>query len=73
MSQPRHMSAIESGVSMVSGYLVAILFYQLIWPAFGHPVHIAESATVALLMFPLNYGRQYIVRRAFNWIQARDS
>ena len=73
MIQPRHMSAIESGVTLSVGYLLAIVAYQLIWPAFGYEVHVTESATVALLMFPVNYGRQYVVRRAFNWLQSRQS
>ena len=73
MIQPRYMSAIESGVTLTAGYLLAIVFYQLIWPAFGHEVQLTESATVALLMFPINYGRQYVVRRAFNWLQAHQS
>lgn len=67
--QTRTWSAVESGTTMVVGYVVAIVFYQAIWPMFGYEVKIMESAAVALLMFPINYGRQYAVRRFFNWIQ----
>jgi hypothetical protein len=65
-------SAIESGTTMFVGYLCAVLFYQIVWPLFGYQVQIADSAAVALLMFPVNYVRQYVVRRAFNWMQHRE-
>lgn len=69
--QTRKWSAIESCFTMLVGYFTAVAVYQLLWPLFGYQVHVAESASVALLMFPVNYARQYLVRRAFNWLEYR--
>jgi hypothetical protein len=69
--QTRKWSAIESCSTMLVGYFTAVAVYQLLWPLFGYQVHITESASVALLMFPVNYARQYLVRRAFNWLEHR--
>lgn len=71
--QTRTWSAIESGTTMFVGYLCAVIFYQIVWPLFGYEVQIVDSAAVALLMFPVNYVRQYAVRRAFNWLQLKDN
>ena len=57
--QSRTWSAVESGATLFVGYLCAVLFYQIVWPLFGYEVHVADSAAVALLMFPVNYVRQY--------------
>ncbi len=65
--QTKTMSAIESGAQMLIGYVVAVGFYMLIFPLFGYELQIAHGAGIALLMFPVNWGRQYLVRRAFNW------
>ena len=71
--QTRTWSAIESGTTMLVGYVSAVAVYQILWPLFGHEVQLTESASVALLMFPVNYVRQYLVRRGFNWLQYRGS
>ena len=71
--QTRAWSAIESGTTMFIGYLCAVIFYQIVWPLFGYDVQIADSAAIALLMFPVNYVRQYAVRRGFNWLQLKSN
>jgi len=70
--QTRKWSAIESCTTMFVGYFTAVAVYQLLWPLFGHEVRVWDSASVALLMFPVNYVRQYLVRRAFNWLENRN-
>ena len=57
---------IETLVQMTVGYLVAIGFYLVVRPLFGHDVSIASSSLVAVLMLPVNLGRRLAIRRLFN-------
>ena len=71
MNQPRLWSAIEATTQMCIGLMIAVIFYMLIWPLFGHDVSVAASSSVAIMMFPVNFTRQYLVRRIFNSLHRR--
>jgi hypothetical protein len=63
------MSAFESIINVLIGYLVSVAANILILPLFGHDVTIADSFAIGLAFTAVSLIRSYVLRRAFNWLE----
>lgn len=67
--QSRIMSAFESIINVLIGYLVSVAANILILPLFGYDVTIADSFAIGLAFTAVSLIRSYVLRRAFNWLE----
>lgn len=59
------MSALETGVSLVVGYLLAVLITILVLPWFGHAVSVGQSVQISAIFTVASVVRSYAIRRIF--------
>lgn len=67
MSQPRHMSAVESVTNVAVGYVLALGTQAVVFPLFGFHVKPSEHMAIAAIFTVISLLRSYVLRRAFNW------
>jgi hypothetical protein len=68
MSQPRHMSAVESITNIAVGYWLALMTQAYLFPVFGFYASHSEHMAIAAVFTVISLLRSYTLRRAFNWI-----
>jgi hypothetical protein len=68
MSQPRHMSAVESIANVSVGYGIALVTQAVVFPLFGFDAGVEQHMAIALIFTVISLLRSYTLRRAFNWI-----
>jgi len=69
MIQSKRGSAIESLVSTVVGYIVAVCLYMVVLPLFGHETTWSQSISLTSIFAAASIFRGYVVRRIFNRIE----
>ena len=66
MSQPRHMSFVESMTNIAVGYTVSILTNFIVLPMFGYEVTLKKNLLMGLCFTVISLTRSYVLRRCFN-------
>lgn len=67
MTQSRLASFLESNFNTLSAFTISYLLGFLIYPAFGLAISPAQNLGVVSCFTVLSIGRNYLVRRLFNW------
>ena len=65
--QTKLQSAIESGVNILIGYLVALASQLIVFPQFGINIPLADNLLIGFWFTAISLIRSYAVRRYFNW------
>jgi len=60
------MSAAESVVNVIIGYLVALTSQIIIFPFFDINIAFGDNMLIGLLFTVISLARSYVVRRLFN-------
>lgn len=71
--QTRTLSAIETLLSTAIGYGVALLTQVVVFPQFGIHVRARDHIGIGLIFTAVSIIRGYLVRRWFNWLEARNA
>ena len=66
--QSKKMSLIETVLSVLIGYIVALLSQIVVFPLFDIEVSLIDNLLIGLLFTVISIIRGYYVRRLFNWI-----
>ena len=66
--QSKKMSLIETVLSVLIGYIVALLSQIVVFPLFDIEVSLTDNLLTGLLFTVISIIRGYFVRRLFNWI-----
>ena len=66
--QTKRMSLIETVLSVLIGYIVALLSQIVVFPLFDIEVSLIDNLLIGLLFTVISIIRGYFVRRLFNWI-----
>ena len=66
--QTKKMSLIETVLSVLIGYIVALLSQIVVFPLFDIKVSLIDNLLIGLLFTVISIIRGYYVRRLFNWI-----
>ena len=66
--QSKKMSLIETIVSVLIGYIVALLSQIVVFPLFDIEVSLIDNLLIGLLFTVISIIRGYYIRRLFNWI-----
>lgn len=69
--QSHKMSAVESTVSVIAGYLLNVLLQFLLYPVFGIEVAIEQAFIISIFITGLAFVKNYSVRRLFNLLHLR--
>ena len=64
--QSRAQSAIESGVNILIGYLVALASQLVVFPWFGINIPLTDNLLIGFWFTAISLIRGYAVRRYFN-------
>jgi len=73
-SQSKRMSLIETSTNLALGLLLSILVVQPIVFSYWHIVLApTENITIAAVFTLVSLVRGYVVRRAFNWYNQKES
>jgi len=64
--QSKLMSAAESVVNVIIGYLVALTSQIIIFPFFDINIAFGDNMLIGLLFTVISLARSYVVRRLFN-------
>jgi hypothetical protein len=65
MTQSRRMSLIETCASIAIGFVVSVIITELVMPAYGHQVTLADNIQITLIFTVASIVRGYVVRRLF--------
>ena len=66
--QSKKMSLIETVLSVLIGYIVALLSQIVVFPLFDIKVSLIDNLLIGLLFTVISIIRGYYIRRLFNWI-----
>lgn len=66
--QSKNMSLIETVLSVLIGYIVALLSQIVVFPLFDIEVSLIDNLLIGLLFTVISIIRGYYIRRLFNWI-----
>lgn len=66
--QTAGMSMLESAVSVIIGYLVAVAVQIYIFPLFGVKITLSDSLILSLIIVLFAFFKNFMVRRIFNRI-----
>lgn len=64
--QSQRMSALETLVSVLAGYLLTVLMQYTFYPLFGIHIPVREALFISILIVMVAFIKNYIVRRVFN-------
>ena len=64
--QTKLQSAIESGVNILIGYLVALASQLIVFPQFGINIPLTDNLLIGFWFTVISLIRSYLVRRYFN-------
>ena len=71
MSQSKKMSLVETLLSVLIGYFVALLVQIITFPMFDLEVSFEQNLLIGVIFTGASIIRGYFVRRFFNWIDVR--
>lgn len=67
MAQSKRYSLIESTTNTLSGFGLSFALGFVVFPLFGHSFKVIELGWITLFYTLVSMGRNYVVRRYFNW------
>lgn len=65
------LSVIESIVSTIFGYIIAVALYLIVLPLFGYDVNLNQSIVLTAIFALVSTIRGFVIRRLFNLIDRR--
>ena len=71
MSQKKKHSLVEVILSTATGFIVSMLIWQIVGPAFGYVVTLSDNFLITCIFTIASILRGYVFRRAFNYITVR--
>ena len=69
--QTRKQSMYESFINLLSGYLLSMGSYAILFPLLGIEYHVSDSMWISLWFSLLSVTRSFCVRRYFNRKEVR--
>ncbi len=69
--QSTKMSLVESGVSVIAGYILTVLIQLWIYPMFGVDIPSEAALIISLIVVLAAFAKNFTVRRVFNFIHVR--
>ena len=66
LMQTKLQSAIESGINILIGYLVALASQLVVFPQFGINIPLTDNLLIGFWFTVISLIRSYLVRRYFN-------
>lgn len=70
--QSRKASLLESLANTLSGFGLSIVVGYFVFPLFGMPQSLASSFWITVVFTVVSIGRNYIVRRVFNFLHVKE-
>lgn len=72
IGQSRKMSAVETTISVVVGYVLTVLIQYLVYPLFGISVPAREAFAISALIVLIAFVKNFTVRRVFNLLHVKS-
>ena len=69
MSQSKFLSAVETSVNTVVGYVVAVASQFVIFPLFDIHIEFHQNVLIGLYFTAISLARGYVIRRYFNGLK----
>lgn len=69
MSQSKFLSAVETSVNTVVGYVVAVASQLVIFPLFDVHIEFHQNLLMGLYFTAISLARGYVIRRWFNGLK----
>lgn len=69
--QSRKMSAAESAVSVIAGYIITVAIQYWIYPMFGISIPATEALIISLIIVIAAFAKNFSIRRLFNFIHLK--
>lgn len=69
MSQSKFLSAVETSVNTVVGYVVAVASQLVIFPLFDIHIEFHQNLLMGLYFTAISLARGYVIRRWFNGLK----
>lgn len=69
MSQSKFLSAVETSVNTVVGYVVAVASQFVIFPLFDIHIEFHQNLLMGLYFTAISLARGYVIRRWFNGLK----
>ncbi len=66
--QNKIMSLIESGISVVTGYVLTVLVQCYLYPLFGIFIPVSDALMISVLVVAIAFVKNFGVRRLFNYL-----
>lgn len=71
MEQSKRASLLESLANTFIGFVISIVVGYFVFPMFGMPKSLASSFWITVVFTVVSIGRNYIVRRVFNFLHVK--
>jgi hypothetical protein len=71
-SQTRGGSFAEAAANVVFGFVVAVAIQRLVYPLFDIATTFGENGLIAFLFTAASFGRSYLMRRLFVYLDRRQ-
>lgn len=71
IGQSRGKSWLEAIANTLIGYGVALASQLVVFPALGIAVTLSQNLLIGVIFMTISLVRSYLLRRLFNWIDAR--
>jgi len=66
------MSAVESLVSVIAGYIITVFIQYWVYPMFGISIPAKEALVISLIIVLAAFAKNFSLRRLFNLIHLRS-
>jgi membrane protein implicated in regulation of membrane protease activity len=72
MAQSRTMSAVETVMQNVVGFIIAMAVQAIVLPFWGFHPTLAENFWITFIFMAISVIRSYVFRRLFAWLERRE-
>jgi hypothetical protein len=72
MAQSRKMSLVETVTQTGTGFVLSLGVANWLLPYFGYPITLHDNVIMTLVFVFANFAKSWVVRRYFNWVEARQ-
>lgn len=69
--QNHKMTALESTVSVLTGYIITVLIQYLVYPIFGISIPVTQALLISIIIVFAAFVKNYSIRRVFNYLHIK--
>ena len=69
--QNHKMTALESTVSVLTGYIITVLIQYLVYPIFGINIPVTQALLISIIIVFTAFVKNYSIRRVFNYLHIK--